>query len=67
MIFTGDQHIRFETTTSKVNGRVNETEPTRKRMVYPCYCYKPPQEGEQTTAGYEKYMIETKDVFILNK
>lgn len=61
--FVGPQRNRFEDIDklSRIEASI------RKRQVYPCFCYKPPQNGEQTTAEYEKYMVETKDMFILNK
>ncbi|EDW62026.1 uncharacterized protein [Drosophila virilis] len=57
------QRIRFTTTPEPGS----TPEPEELRKVYPCYCYKPPQPGESTTEGYEKYMTESKDIFILNK
>ncbi|XP_022226275.1 uncharacterized protein LOC111076695 [Drosophila obscura] len=56
---------RFRFTTTAVPGATPEWHEVR--MVYPCYCYKPPQEGEATTANYERYMVENEDLFILNK
>ncbi|KAL7735156.1 hypothetical protein ACLKA6_008417 [Drosophila palustris] len=58
------QRQRF---TDKSDSNQNPTPHTQKmRKVYPCYCYKPQSQGS-TTSSYEKYMIETKDIFILNK
>ncbi|XP_023177335.2 uncharacterized protein LOC111603811 [Drosophila hydei] len=42
-------------------------DPPKMRKVYPCYCYMPPQPGRNTTEAYEEYMVESKNVFILNK
>ncbi|EDW09466.1 uncharacterized protein LOC6579649 [Drosophila mojavensis] len=44
-----------------------QPESPKLRKVYPCYCYKPPKPGNLTTEAYEKYMIEPKKYFILNK
>ncbi|SPP74782.1 uncharacterized protein LOC117580460 [Drosophila guanche] len=56
---------RFRFTTTAVPGATPEWREVR--MVYPCYCYKPPQKGEATTEAYERYMVEREDLFILNK
>ncbi|XP_033247520.1 uncharacterized protein LOC108160761 [Drosophila miranda] len=58
-------HQRFRFTTTAVPGATPESKEVR--MVYPCYCYRPPQEGEVTTAIYERYILEREDLFILNK
>ncbi|XP_034477282.1 uncharacterized protein LOC117783840 [Drosophila innubila] len=59
------QRVRFTDKPDSMRRRIMSTE--KKRIVYPCYCYKPQSENGATTASYEKYMIETKDIFFLNK
>lgn len=61
--FTGPQRKRFITTPEP--GATPD--PPEMRKVYPCYCYMPPQPGRNTTEAYEEYMVESKNVFILNK
>ncbi|XP_068144253.1 uncharacterized protein [Drosophila tropicalis] len=57
------QRLHF-TTTPGPGGRTDSQD---TRMVYPCYCYHPPLDGESTTSQYERYMVEGKEIFILNK
>ncbi|EDV56811.1 uncharacterized protein LOC6547794 [Drosophila erecta] len=58
-------HQRLRFTTTPRPGATPESDGTR--LVYPCYCYKPTAEGWATASPVEQRMVETKDVFFLNK
>ncbi|XP_016998802.2 uncharacterized protein [Drosophila takahashii] len=58
-------HQRLRFTTTPKPGATPETIETR--LVYPCYCYKPSLKGLATASPVEKRMIETKELFFLNK
>eukprot|EP00099_Drosophila_melanogaster_P020341 NP_611798.1 uncharacterized protein Dmel_CG13557 [Drosophila melanogaster] len=57
------QRLRFTTTPRP--GATPESD--EARLVYPCYCYKPTPEGLATASPVEQRMIETKEIFFLNK
>ncbi|EDW92333.1 uncharacterized protein LOC6531834 [Drosophila yakuba] len=57
------QRLRFTTTPRP--GATPDSDETR--LVYPCYCYKPNPEGLATATPVEQRMVETKDIFFLNK
>ncbi|KRK00463.1 uncharacterized protein Dyak_GE11563, isoform B [Drosophila yakuba] len=59
----GQQRLRFTTTPRP--GATPDSDETR--LVYPCYCYKPNPEGLATATPVEQRMVETKDIFFLNK
>ncbi|XP_030383005.1 uncharacterized protein LOC115630536 [Scaptodrosophila lebanonensis] len=56
-------HQRMRFTTTPRPGATPEWH--ELRMVYPCYCYKP--DKDSNTEQYEKFLVENKDIFILNK